>query len=328
MRQRHFTRSLTAVAAASTAVLLLGGCGSVSVSSKDDGRSASAGSSDTPTPSPSATATVDTTAAAGNWLLGMSSAGGADGETSTTTYITYNPATGASSAIKMPGVKTATASPEEQSLLVSTDRRWAIPDTVIPRAEEKSGQLTVYSLADGGTEVIDIRKRTGQDVGAIGWAFDPKRPDTLRVVDTANRVWALSVSGTRATREGSLPKGPWVFTNGFNRNTGEPYVSSIESEETKPAGNGTADTSPVSRAGGTVLPASSAGFEDLPASPCRLGAGFTDADGVTWEFCADKPTVSSYYLAKDGQEWTAYGKPSTAVAPIAADFTLVLPPAA
>lgn len=326
MRQPQTARSTTVAAAAAASLLLLAGCGSVSVS-KDDGGSASSGSSTT-SPSPSAAPTVDTTAAAGNWLLGMSSAGGADGETTTTTYITYNPATGASSAIKMPGVKAATASPEEQPLLVSADRRWAVPDTVIPRAEEKNGQLTVYSLADGGTQVIDIRKRTGQDVSAIGWAFDPKRPDTLRVVDTRNRVWAVSVTGSGATRDGSLPKGPWVFTNGFNRNTGRPYVTSIESEKTKPAGNGTADTSPVSRAGGTVLPANSAGFKDLPASPCRLGAGYTDSDGVTWEFCADKPTISSYYVAKGAQQWTAYGKPSTAVAPIAADFALVLPPVA
>ena len=277
---------------------------------------------------PSATsAPVDTASAAGNWLLGMTSAGGADGETTTTTYITYNPATGASSAVKLPGVRTAQASPEEQSLLVSADRRWAIPDTVIPREQEKSGKLTVYSLADGGTQVVDIDQRAGEDVRAIGWAFDPQRPDTLRVVDTANRIWAVRVPAGKATREGSLPKGPWVFTNGFNRNTGEPYVTSIESEKTNPAGNGTEDTSPVERAGGTVLPSGSTTLGELPQSPCRLGAGYTDADGVTWAFCADKPTVSAYYLPEDGTEWTQFGKESSAVAPIAAGFPLVLPPA-
>ena len=49
---------------------------------------------------------------------------------------------------------------------------------------------------------------------------------------------------------------------------------------------------------------------------------------MTWVFCADKPRVSTYYLPKDGKEWTAYGKPSTPVAPDAATFPLVLPPAA
>jgi len=47
---------------------------------------------------------------------------------------------------------------------------------------------------------------------------------------------------------------------------------------------------------------------------------------VTWAFCADRPTLSTYYLPKDGKEWTAYGKPSTAVAPDASGFALVLPP--
>ena len=41
--------------------------------------------------SPDPSADVDTSAAEGNWLLGMQTAGGADGETSTTVYITYNP---------------------------------------------------------------------------------------------------------------------------------------------------------------------------------------------------------------------------------------------
>jgi hypothetical protein len=65
----------------------------------------------------------------------------------------------------------------------------------------------------------------------------------------------------------------------------------------------------------------------LPASPCRLGAGFTDANGVTWAFCADASALTTYYLPKDGEKWTSYGKPSAAVAPVAAGFPLVLPPA-
>ena len=65
----------------------------------------------------------------------------------------------------------------------------------------------------------------------------------------------------------------------------------------------------------------------FPPARVALGAGFTDDDGVTWAFCADQPTVETYYLPKDGKEWTAYGKPSTAVAPVASGFPLVLPPA-
>jgi hypothetical protein len=83
----------------------------------------------------------------------------------------------------------------------------------------------------------------------------------------------------------------------------------------------------VTRNGGTVLPSGSSGLTKLPASPCRLAGGYTDAAGVTWAFCADAPAVTTYYLAKDGKEWTAYGKPSSPVAPTAAGFPLVLPPA-
>ncbi len=322
MRRTNLMRSATTVAALLTALLMTAACGDVEVTS-DQKKS---DSKDDKTPS---AAQVDTSAGEGNWLLAMQSAGGADGETATTTYITFNPSTGQATAQALPGVQAGSASPELAALLVSADRRWAIPDTEISHGEEVSGKLKVYSLATGKPKVVDIRQRSGESgLKPIGWAFDPERADTLRVVDAANRVWAVNVAGGRATQEGSLAKGPWVFTNGFNHNTGEPYMESIDSDATNPAGNGPADTSPVTRDGGTVLPNGSAGLTKLPASPCRLGAGFTDANGVTWTFCADKPTITTYYLPEDGTEWTAYGKPSPAVAPTAAAFPLVLPPAA
>ncbi len=272
---------------------------------------------DKSTPSADANADVDTSTAEGNWLLGIQTAGGADAETSTTTYVTYNPATGQATARKLPG------GPGRQRLArrgrPAGQRRPAVGD---PRHRDHRGggaapassrstrwpRATRRSSTSGG--------RTGDDgVKAIGWAFDPERADTLRVVDTANRVWAVNVAGGKATQEGTLAKGPWVFTNGFNHNTGEPYMESIESDETNPAGNGPADTSPVTRDGGTILPAESEAMTKLPASPCRLGAGFTDANGVTWVFCADESALTTYYLPKDGEKWTAYGKPSTAGGP-------------
>jgi hypothetical protein len=318
--RRLNTRSGLSVLALSAALLVTAGCGDLS-DEKDSPQAED---------SPSATPTADTSAGEGNWLLGVTNAGGADGEKSTTVYITYDPSTGKATASKMPGVGAGSATPEQASLLVSADRRWAIPDTGIPDAQGKSGQLKVYSPTDGTTKAVDLHQRTGDDgVEAVGWAFDPKRPDTLRVVDTKNRIWAVSVTGDKAAQEGSLPKGgPWVFTNGFNPNTGEPWLESIESDATEPAGNGKADTSPVARSGGTVLPSGSKGLSTLPQSPCRLAGGFTDENGVTWAFCADKAAVTTYYLPKDGEKWVAYGKPSTAVAPVASGVTLVLPPAA
>ena len=129
-----------------------------------------------------------------------------------------------------------------------------------------------------------------------------------------------------ATRAGTLPNGAWVFADGFNHNTGQPYVESITSDATLPAGNGVSDKTAVARDGGTVLASGSAVLTKLPKSPCRLGAAFTDTQGTTWTFCADSSSIKTYYLAKDGKQWKAYGKPSGAVAPIAAGFPLVLPP--
>lgn len=324
MSRTTLMRSVGPVAALLTTLLLVSSCGDVGVTTDSGKSTSSKNTSSSATPA----GKVDTSAGQGDWLLGMQTAGGADAEKSTTVYVTFNPSTGQASSRTMPGVTAASASPEQAALLVSADRHWAIPDTEISHGEESSGKLKVYSLTTGQPLVVDIRQRSGQrNLKAIGWAFDPQRADTLRIVDTANRIWTVNVPGGRATQEGTLPKGPWVFTNGFNRNTGQPWVESIDSDATKPPGNGSADTSPVTRDGGTVLPNDSAALTKLPASPCRLGAGFTDANGTTWTFCADKPAISTYYLPKGAQQWTAYGKPSTSVAPVAASFPLVLPPA-
>ena len=211
---------------------------------------------------------------------------------------------------------------------MSANRKWAIPDTEIKGAARSSGQLEVYSLSSGGTKTIDIRERSGESgLKPIGWAFDPEQT-TPCASSTPRTASGQSTSpGARPPRKVDA-KGPWFFLGGFNHNTGEPYLESIDSDATNPAGNGVADTSPISREGGTVLANDAKALTELPASPCRVGAGFTDADGTTWMFCADTPAISTYYLPKDGEEWTAYGKPSTAVAPEAATFPLVLPPAA
>lgn len=322
MRRTEFTRVAAPAAAVLTALLCTTSCGNADSSSGSTGSSGSSSGHHS-----SSSAKVDTSTAQGTWLLGLTTAGGADGEKSTSVYISYDPSTGQASLHRLPGVTGASADPQAAALLVSSDRRWAIPDTGISHKDASSGKLTVYSLTGSASKVIDLRARSGQhDLKPIGWAFDPQRPDTLRVVDTANRVWAVSVAGGKATQEGSLAKGPWVFTNGFNRNTGVPYMESIDSDKTNPAGNGTADKSPVTRDGGAVLAANTAAYTQLPKSPCRLGAGFTDANGVTWTFCADKASLTTYYLPKNGTAWKSFGKPSTPVAPEASAFSLVLPP--
>ena len=134
---------------------------------------------------------------------------------------------------RCPGSTPRTPTSREAPLLVSTDRTWAIPDTGISRDEEHSGQLVVYS--------VDLRRRPGDRHAPahrrrpacrpLGWAFDPQKPEALRVVDSQNRVWMLDVSGGKAqARTAPWPREPWVFTDGFNHNTGEPYVESITSD--------------------------------------------------------------------------------------------------
>ena len=318
MRHSHHRHALAAVAAC--AGLLLAACGNQDPAPKTHAQASAS-------PSPSGPAAADTSLGQGTWLLSLSSAGGADAEKATTTYLTYDPATGATHARTMPGVGTPDADVPDAALLVSADRRWAIPDTGVSRSETASGRLTVYSTSSGATKVLDLRKLAGNDsLKAVGWAFDPQQAELLRVVDTRNRVWSVSVTGGKAVATGTLTKGPWVFADGFNRNSGLPYVESITGDDTRPAGNGKTDTTPISRAGGTVLGSGSPGLAALPTSPCRLGAAFTAGDGTTWQFCADSATIRTYVLAKGGQQWTSFGKPSSAVAPEAAGFGFALPP--
>jgi hypothetical protein len=315
-----FTRH-AALAAAACAVLALAGCGSEDPSAKSSTQPSGSATASAP-------AAADTSLGQGTWLLALSSAGGADAEKATTTYVSYDPSTGTATAREMPGVSTPDADTPDAALLVSADRRWAIPDTGTSRSETASGRLTVYSTTSKATKVVDLRALADDSsLKPVGWAFDPQQAGTLRVVDTRNRVWAVDLGADKATAAGTLTKGPWVFADGFNRNSGLPYVESITSDETRPAGNGKADTTPIGRAGGTVLGSGSTGLAALPASPCRLGAAFTAADGTSWEFCADSATLRAYVLAKGGKNWSSFGKPSTAVAPEAAAFGFALPPA-
>jgi hypothetical protein len=323
---RHsFTRH-AAVTSAACALLVLAGCGSEDPAPKADVKP-SASPSATPSPSaPAPAAAADTTLGQGRWLLSLSSAGGADAEKATTTYLSYDPSTGKATAQKLPGVGAPNADTPDAVLLVSADRRWAVPDTGISRSETASGRLTVYSTTSPATKVLDIRSLTGDSsLKALGWAFDPQQADLLRVVDSRKRVWAVHVSGGKAVAAGTLTKGPWVFADGFNRNSGLPYVESITGDDTRPAGNGKTDATPITRSGGTVLESGSAGLAALPASPCRLGAAYAAAGGTTWEFCADSATIRAYVLAPGSQKWSPFGKPSSRVAPEAAGFGFALP---
>ena len=318
---RGSLRSTVVTASAVAGLLLLAGCG--------DGTSSSTSSADpTASTSESPAGNADLPQGQGDWLLGITVAEGADAEVSSTVYVTYDPSTGEASARKVPGVQAgSTGDGSNAALLVSTDRTWAVPDVAVASKETKDGTVTLYSTTDQATKKLDLRALTKQkDLKPVAHAFDPQRPEVLRVVDTRERVWAVDVAAGKASSEGRLAQGPWVFTNGFNHNTGVPWVESIDSADTLPPANGVADTGPIQRSGGTVLPSASDALDAMPKSPCGLAGAFTTAEGTTWAFCADKPEVSAYTLAKGDTEWQAYGTPSSPVAPVASGVPLVLPP--
>jgi hypothetical protein len=313
------TLTATRVAAAGLAAVLAttaAGCG-------DD--EAAGASNDASTAAASASAG----AADGDWLLRFTTAEGDDGEQERAVYVHYNPTTGAAVARSLPTVTASDASQDEQILLVSADHARAIPDTGVPKSQGRSGKLVVYSLGGETTETIDIRALTGQrDLQAVAWAFDPTDADVLRVVDSDHAVWKVDLGADSATEEGTLPKHEgWIFGNGFDKATGEPYIESIDSDETEPAGNGDVDTRPIERQGGSLVRYDGEDLDGLPQPPCGFAGGFRFDDGEAWLFCADTPSIAAFSLGQDGESWEAFGVPSAKIVPgVAAEMTFALPP--
>ena len=301
-------RIMTAVAAVLLATAT--GCGDATTSTDHDGPTASAHDS-------------------GAWLLRFGTAGGADGERSGAVYVSYDPTTGTASARRVPGVVAADASQDEQLLLASADHRWAIRDTRIPRSQGKAGTVVLYSVTGDATETRDLRAATGaRSLGAVAAAVDPTDGSVLRVVDEHRVVWKVDVASRTATKERVLPaRAGWIFGNGFDKTTGEPYVERIDSEETEPPGNGDDDTRPAERQGGTLLRYDGPDVAGLPKAPCGFAGGFRDDTGA-WLFCADTPSIAAYRLSADGSAWEPWGTPSPDVVPGAAvEITFALPPA-
>lgn len=264
----------------------------------------------------------------GAWLVRFGTAGGADGERSGAVYVSFDPQTGAATASAVPGVVAADASGDEQLLLVSADHRWAIPDTRVPKKLARAGRITLFPVVGGQAETLDLRAAShDSDLVAVAAAFDPNDGNVLRVVDKQRGVWKVDLDARTANRESVLPKKPgWIFGNGFDKTTGEPFIESIDSEETEPAGNGDDDTRPAERQGGTLLRYDGPDVPGLPKAPCGFAGGFRTSDGA-WLFCADTPSITAYRLSADGRAWQAWGKPSPKVVPGAAvEMTFVLPP--
>jgi hypothetical protein len=287
------------------------------------------GDEDAGSPGDATVTDASTSAADGEWLLRFSTAGGADGEKVRAVYVRYSPSTGAAAARTLPPVTASDASPDEETLLVSADHSRAIQDTGVPKAEARTGRLVLYSVNSDETETLDIRAATGKPgLEAVAWAFDPTDADVLRVVDDDRVVWKVDLGTSSATQESTLPVHEgWIFGNGFDRNTGTPFIESIDSDATEPAGNGDSDTSPVERQGGTPIRYDGDTLDGLPNPPCEFAGGFRFDDGGAWLFCADTPSITAYRLAEGGASWQQAGTPSTAVVPDAAvELAFALPP--
>jgi hypothetical protein len=309
--------SRSRAAAALVAALLVaitGGCG-------DSGTTTSA--KDTPS------ASADPVA--GEWLLRFTTAEGADGERSRAVFVRFDPATGAASSRKLPATIATDASQDEQVLLVSADHAWALPDTGVPKAEAGTGRLVLYSVTSDATQTLDIRAATGRPtLRARAWAFDPSDAHVLRVVDSGLGVWKVDLATKTATLESTLsPRSGWIFANGFDKSTGEPYVESIDSDQTDPAGNGDSDLRPVERQGGSLVRYDGEALKGLPTPPCGLAGGFQFDGGLAWLFCADTPSITAYQAHADGASWHTFGRPSPRIVPrTVAELTFALPPVA
>ena len=119
----------------------------------------------------------------------------------------------------------------------------------------------------------------------------------------------------------------WIFADGFDTTTGEPYIESIDSDATDPPGNGDDDTRPVVRQGGIPVRYDGADLDGLPKPPCDFAGAFRYADGSAWLFCADTSSIAAYRAGKDATNWQPYGKPSAATAPSSAvELSFALPP--
>ena len=317
--RRPVGRILAGLAAA-TLALSAAGCGDSTASRPSAGRA-----------SPSSTEVQGRET--GDWLLQFVTAGGEDGEKEGSVYVRYDPATGAAAVRRLPTLLASDAGGSEKVLLVSADHAHAIQDTAVPAEQARTGKLVLYSLTGDTTQTLDIRALTGDPrFRAVGWAFDPSDGDVLRVVDSRLGVWKVHLASGSAAREGQLHKrSGWIFGNGFDPSTGEPYIESIDSDQTDPAGNGVSDVRPVTRQGGTILPYDGEKLAGLPTPPCGVAGVFRFDDGDAWVFCADTGSVSAYRL-RHGQgdgTWAPVGKPSPKVVPSgAAGLGFALPPVA
>ncbi len=261
------------------------------------------------------------------WLLRLDSYSGEDGETKQATYLTITPATGDVVEVTTPRLEVAEASGDQRMLLVDADHSTALLDSRPTPGDRSKGRVRLYDLSEQGeTRTLDVRRATGTRGLTTDWvAFDPRRPGTLRVVDGLD-VWVVPTDGGKATKEGVLPTKPgWMYSGGFDKNDGRPYIEDTDSFRTLPPGNGETNTRPVVRTTGTVVPSDNGGFAGLPEAHCGLGTAFTLLDGPTWAFCVKGKDILTRVIERGAADWEDVGEPVADVVAPNAEPTFVLP---
>lgn len=313
------TRMQALCALAVAASMSVAGCGNVDSSENPTG---AAGGSSAEKP--------DATWSDGQWLLRFNTAGGKEGETAQAVYVRFTPSSGATTVRKLPGLISRDTYSDSQALMISADHQYALLDSRVKAADRKQGRLTLYPIDTNGTVKVDVRGWSkAADLTPVAAAFDPAEAGLLRVVDNKLRVWLVNLTEKSAEQDGELPRrgGGWIYANGFDKNTGVPYIESINTAKTVPPGNGDDDVRPVDRRGGVVRPFDGPEIPGEPPLPCGFAGGFNLNDGTGWIFCADTPKISAYRLAPNGDAWEKVGVASKAVVPVTAEeLPVVLPP--
>ena len=198
----------------------------------------------------------------------------------------------------------------------SADRSWAMPDIAADEAgaSSRAARRSTTSRSRAGGPRSTSARRPATTGLTLGWAFDPTRPDTLRVVDRANRVWAVSVAGGKATQEGTLPRGPAGCSPAASTsNTGEPYMEEHRQRRDQPGGQRCRrHLGPWSRT--TAAPScrpKPAASPSCPQRPAASAPAFTDCQRRRpGRSARTKRTGATYYLPRTARSGRTLGKPT------------------
>ena len=269
--------------------------------------------------------------ARGTWVLRTDGHSGADGETTTAHYLMVRPADGTVRTVSMPAVSANDASGDQRALLVDAGHRFALTDTSTSAADRQAGKVSVTSLADGSRDTVDLRAATGDSTLTTDHvAFDATTAGQVRVV-SGRAVWTvdLDTSGKpgKAKKEGEIPiTEVWMF-GGFAPDTGDPYLSSIETFETRPKGYGEDDEQVLRRGDGRVLMSETGRLAGQPVDEsCEQVTGFVEKGGRAWEFCLTGTDLTVKVRAPERRSWQTVGPPAEDAVARENDLVLVLPP--